>query len=632
MTSKLQTKPFGNQTHGLPPPVVDATPPLTPLIFPPKIPPPTNHQNVPKSRLLQRLGRPARRILHRRHHHPHRSPPASSLGPRRHQLACSLGPRRPPARILRPRRRHLQPPAPPVPPPSLDLRPRPLRETQAGSFLRAIAAAADDDQIWAAQESGVRFWNLCEAFGDGGARGRARRGDEESAPFWESCRTAPALCLAVDRGRRVVWSGHRDGRILGWRTESRGPLPPPPPPNSSVDQSGDFKECLAWNAHRAPVLSMVVTPYGDLWSGSEVGIVKVWSKDALEHSLSVAIEESHKVSQLVERSYVDLKSLVTYGGVCPLPTVDVKHLLSDNSRSKVWSGGYLSFALWDSRTKELLKVINIDVQVETRFDILSVQGAYEEDDTKINLFSSFKKDKSQSSVSFFQRSRNALIGAADAVRRVAVKAGFGDDNRRIEALAMSMDGTIWTGSANGSLALWDGNGNRLQEFQHHASSILCICTFGLRVWVGYMDGTVHLMDIEGNLIGGWVAHNNPIIKMAVAGLYIFTLANHGGICGWNLSSPGPIDNILQSELIQKETLYSKFEHLKILVGTWNVGQERASYNSLAALLDFSESEVGLVVVGLQEVEMGAGYLAIAAAKEKVRHLFDHFFSLTACIA
>lgn len=250
----------------------------------------------------------------------------------------------------------------------------------------------------------------------------------------------------------------------------------------------------------------------------------------------------------------------------------------------------------------------------------------------MNLFSSFKKDKSQSSVSFFQRSRNALIGAADAVRRVAVKAGFGDDNRRIEALAMSMDGTIWTGSANGSLALWDGNGNRLQEFQHHASSILCICTFGLRVWVGYMDGTVHLMDIEGNLIGGWVAHNNPIIKMAVAGSYIFTLANHGGIRGWNLSSPGPIDNILQSELIQKETLYSKFEHLKILVGTWNVGQERASYNSLAALLDYSESEVGLVVVGLQEVEMGAGYLAIAAAKEKVRHLFDHFFSLTACIA
>lgn len=34
------------------------------------------------------------------------------------------------------------------------------------------------------------------------------------------------------------------------------------------------------------------------------------------------------------------------GGTCPLPVVDIKLLLSDNSGSRVWSGGYLSFALW----------------------------------------------------------------------------------------------------------------------------------------------------------------------------------------------------------------------------------------------------------------------------------------------
>jgi len=33
------------------------------------------------------------------------------------------------------------------------------------------------------------------------------------------------------------------------------------------------------------------------------------------------------------------------------------------------------------------------------------------------------------------------------------------------------------------------------------------------------------------------------------------------------------------------------------------------------------SDVGLVVVGLQEVEMGAGVLAMAAAKESVRLLY-----------
>jgi hypothetical protein len=34
------------------------------------------------------------------------------------------------------------------------------------------------------------------------------------------------------------------------------------------------------------------------------------------------------------------------------------------------------------------------------------------------------------------------------------------------------------------------------------------------------------------------------------------------------------------------------------------------------------SDVGLVVVGLQEVEMGAGFLAISAAKETVRYLIS----------
>lgn len=49
---------------------------------------------------------------------------------------------------------------------------------------------------------------------------------------------------------------------------------------------------------------------------------------------------------LVERAYIDLRTQVTTGGVCNLPAVDVRCMLSDNSRSKVWTAGSLSFALW----------------------------------------------------------------------------------------------------------------------------------------------------------------------------------------------------------------------------------------------------------------------------------------------
>jgi hypothetical protein len=56
--------------------------------------------------------------------------------------------------------------------------------------------------------------------------------------------------------------------------------------------------------------------------------------------------------------------------------------------------------------------------------------------------------------------------------------------------------------------------------------------------------------------------------------------------------------------------------------TWNVGQGRASQDSLLSWLGSVVSDVGIVVVGLQEVEMGAGFLAMSAAKETVR-LYSH---------
>ncbi|XP_064965952.1 type I inositol polyphosphate 5-phosphatase 13-like [Musa acuminata AAA Group] len=504
-------------------------------------------------------------------------------------------------------------------PPAIEVRPHPLRETQAGSFLRTIACTTS--QLWAGQESGLRVWNRKDAFDSLGPSVTVKRGDEKSAPFSESCRTSPTLCLVVDVANGLIWSGHKDGKIRSWKMDQ------PTSANSSLDDGGvasaiggapPFREGLSWPAHqRSPVLSMVITSYGEIWSGSEGGVIRAWPWDAIGKALSLSAEERHMAALLVERSYIDLRSQVTVGGVCNLPAVDVKHMASDNCKSKVWSAGSLTFALWDSRTRDLLKVFGIDGQVVTRVELPSAQDPYVEDEMKIKFVSSSKKEKSQGSVSFFQRSRNALMGAADAVRRAAVKGTFGEDNRRTEALAISMDGIIWTGCTNGSVILWDGSGNRLQEVQHHSSSVQSICTYGPRVWVGYVSGKVQVMDLDGNLIGEWVAHGSPVIKMVVGGAYLFTLAHHGGIRGWNIRSPGPIDDLLRTEFANREQSYAKYENIKILTGTWNVGQERASHDSLIIWLGGAASEVGLVVVGLQEVEMGAGFLAMAAAKETV---------------
>ncbi|XP_022149954.1 type II inositol polyphosphate 5-phosphatase 15 isoform X2 [Momordica charantia] len=486
-------------------------------------------------------------------------------------------------------------------PPSLEVRPHPLRETQIGCFLRTVASS--ESQLWAGSEYGVRFWNFKDLYAAAEGTG-VRSGDEETAPFRESIWISPTLCLVADEGNRLVWSGHKDGRIRCWRMDPELDI-------QSLNSNDDhFVEALSWQAHRGPVFSLVMTSYGDLWSGSEGGALKVWPWEAVEKALSMTAGESHMATLMVERSYIDLRTQVSVGFSNTF-TWDIKYLLSDDSTARVWSASDLSFALWDARTRELLKVFNTDGLMENRIDMISVQ------DFASESVSFSKKEKAQSSFGFFQRSRNVIMGAADAVRRVAVKGAFGDDNRRTEALVITVDGMIWIGCTSGLLVQWDKNGNRFQDFHHHSHAVQCFCTFGSRIWVGYASGTVQVLDLKGKLLGGWVAHSCPVIDMCIGSGYVFTLANHGGIRGWNITSPGPLDNIVCSELAAKEFLYTRTENLKIFCGTWNVGQEKASHDSLISWLGSVVSDVGIVVVGLQEVEMGAGFLAMSAAKETV---------------
>ncbi|KAF5742787.1 Endonuclease/exonuclease/phosphatase family protein isoform 7 [Tripterygium wilfordii] len=490
----------------------------------------------------------------------------------------------------------------PARPPCLELRPHPLRETQVGKFLRNIVCT--DKQLWAGQESGVRVWSFEDAHEAGcGFSGKVRRGDEDAAPFHESVHMSPTMCLMADCGNRLVWSGHKDGKIRSWKMDQ------------TFEDNALIREGLSWQAHKDPVLSMVMSSYGDLWSASEGGIIKIWPWESMEKSLSLSPEEKHMAALLVERSSIDLRSQVTVNGTCSISSSDVKCLLSDNVRAKVWCAQPSSFSIWDARTKELLKVFNIDGQLENRVDVPSSQDQQPvEDEMKIKFVSTSKKEKSGG---FLQRSRNAIMGAAGAVRRAATRGSGHEETKKTETLLLAVDGMIWTGSTNGLLVQWDGNGNRLREFNHHSCAVQCFCSFGTRIYVGYVSGMIQVLDLEGSLIAGWIAHNGPVINLAAGHGYVFSLATHGGIRGWNITSPGPLDNIIRSELAAQQVIYTRRESFRILIGTWNVGQGRASHESLMSWLGSVASDVGIIVVGLQEVEMGAGFLAMSAAKETV---------------
>ncbi|KAL0359292.1 UNVERIFIED_CONTAM: Type I inositol polyphosphate 5-phosphatase 12 [Sesamum angustifolium] len=455
-------------------------------------------------------------------------------------------------------------------PACLELRPHPLRETQAGKSSRTIAST--DTQLWAGLESGVRVWKYSDAYepGCGFETGKkTRRGDEDASPFYESANTSPVFCMMVDQGSKLVWTGHKDGKIRSWKMEQ----------NFSDDTA--FKEGFSWQAQRAPVLCMTMSFYGDVWSGSEGGVIKVWPWESIEKSLALSPEEKHMAALLVERSAIDLRSQVTVNGVCYISSSDVKCLLSDNVRAKVWAAGSMSFSLWNARTRELLKVFNIEGQIENRVDM----------------------PPSQDQMLFVEQRRGQEL--------------FVEDTKKTEAIVLATDGIIWTGCSNGLLIQWDGNGNRLQDFHHHPCSVQCFCTHGSRIWVGYASGKIQVLDLEGNIIASWTAHNEPVIKLVIGNGYVFSVATHGGIRGWNISSPAPIDDILRKELTEREQMYTRRENVSIMIGTWNVGQGRASHTALMSWIGSAVADVDIVVVGLQEVEMGAGFLAMSAAKETV---------------
>lgn len=83
-----------------------------------------------------------------------------------------------------------------------------------------------------------------------------------------------------------------------------------------------------------------------MWSGSEGGAIKIWPWEAIENSLSLTTEERPMAALSVERSFIDPRGQAAVNGVGNILTSDVRYLLSDTSRAKVWSAGYLSFALW----------------------------------------------------------------------------------------------------------------------------------------------------------------------------------------------------------------------------------------------------------------------------------------------
>ncbi|MCO5564680.1 hypothetical protein L7F22_018347 [Adiantum nelumboides] len=491
-------------------------------------------------------------------------------------------------------------------PVAFELRPQPFKVLPAQP---TGVLACTDTSLWLAYEQGFIVWDIPSAFSSS-CDGRANmKGDEDAAAYKQLKHGFSTTCLFADNTNHLMWSGHKDGKVRAW---------PIYPDHDGENAANRSEAIFTWQAHQASVLAIVVSSYGELWTGSESGSLRVWPHSALAQAFLNSKDPRLVAASFLATSYIDLKARGLASGASSLVTIDMRFLIAEQSQCRVWSGGSHLLALWDSRTKELLKVFGSNADPEFLSPNVSpVRDIERGEEAKVNVTKVLKKEKSQGALSFFQRSRMAVMGAADAVLRAAVGQSI-DDSRRMEALVCVSDGNVWAGYANGRLSQWDSSGYLLADHRYSSISVRCMYAFGDRIFVGYADGGIHALDMtSGKLLGAWRAHRSSIARFGMCSNHLFTLADSGCLRGWFILSPITFDKALHHRMIAKESNYVRLENVKVLAGTWNVGQEKASFKSLTSWLEKGLIEASIVAVGLQEVEMGAGALAMAAAKETV---------------
>ena len=198
------------------------------------------------------------------------------------------------------------------------------------------------------------------------------------------------------------------------------------------------------------------------------------------------------------------------------------------------------------------------------------------------------------------------------------------DKGKIRSLLATLDGCFIVAYKDGVVEKYTEFGRLLWslDMSTRISSVSLIAG-GSVAWVGCADGTVRVLNLSdlcstesgGGGVGvaqSWQAHLFPVISIAQVGTQVFTLAKDGSVRGWSLSPPSAAE-IDAWHLAQESALHP--HKVKVLAGSWNVGEKKPTRESLIQWLGKRANELNadIVCVGLQEMEMGTGSVAMDAA-------------------
>lgn len=185
----------------------------------------------------------------------------------------------------------------------------------------------------------------------------------------------------------------------------------------------------------------------------------------------------------------------------------------------------------------------------------------------------------------------------------------------IFALVASLgDNQIWVGYRQGTIERYTAAG-KLQFARQFGGKIHTMAPVGRKVWVGFTNGMLSVLGPDGTGLKAFSGHKAGILAIAPAGKKTFTLAADGSISGWSSAIPCSGDEKALDEWHQHAGHTFVRESINVLAVTWNCGESRPeSASPVFRWLHEHAFDKSVVVVGLQEVEMGGTSVALAAAK------------------
>ncbi|KAF6261315.1 hypothetical protein COO60DRAFT_1636898 [Scenedesmus sp. NREL 46B-D3] len=200
------------------------------------------------------------------------------------------------------------------------------------------------------------------------------------------------------------------------------------------------------------------------------------------------------------------------------------------------------------------------------------------------------------------------LAAAAAAPRSADALSKGDVKRVVAAA----DGSVWVGYKRGVLEKYSEAGQLLWSSATAApaggvgvfrpADITALAAAGSSVWVGDSQGQLWVLDAgSAALQRSWQAHVFPVRSIAAGGHLVYSLGKSGSIRAWPaLPAPAALTAAWQQDLAR----CMKEQQLPVLVGTWNVNEMKPSRAGLQMWLAERAQFAQLVMIGLQEVEMG----------------------------